>query len=151
MSLEEVLKKLNIKYQEVSHHAVYTVEEAQFIKKMIKGVGCKNLFLRNKNNYFLVVLQDDKILDIKGLSKILNVNKLSFANDMEAIINLKAGNCSPFGIINDKENKVKLVIDKDLTNNYLLFHPNRNTATISIYYDDLIKFIKYLDHDYILF
>ena len=52
------------------------------------------------------------------------------------------------GIINDDLNKVTLLIDKDLMNNKLLFHPNVNTKTMSITYDDLIKFIEYENHKY---
>ena len=42
-----------------------------------------------------------------------------------------------------------VVLDKELKNNKVLIHPNRNTATVSIKYDDLIKFIKYCGNEYI--
>ncbi len=153
MNLYEILNKLNIKYEEVKHEAVYTIEEAQNIKCNIDGVGCKNLFLKAKNNnYYLVIIREDKRADIKKLTKILNVKKLSFATEKELkeILNLQIGSCTPFGIINDLENKVILLIDKELQNKKLLFHPNINTATISINYSDLIKFIDYEQHKYIL-
>ena len=66
------------------------------------------------------------------------------------ILKLKIGSVSPFGIVNDSENKVTLLIDSDLKNKKLLFHPNINTKTISIEFDDLIKFIEYEKNKYIL-
>lgn len=48
----EVLKKLNIEYEIIEHAPVYTVEEAENIENMIDGVGCKNLFLKDKNNRY---------------------------------------------------------------------------------------------------
>jgi len=44
---------------------------------------------------------------------------------------------------------VTVVLDKGLKNNKVLIHPNRNTATISIKYDNLIKFIKHCGNEYI--
>jgi len=154
MNLYDILKKLNIEYEEVEHEAVFTVEEAQTIKNVIKGTGCKNLFLTNKKgNYYLVVLREDKKADIKELKKIVGTSHLSFCKipELKEILNLEKGSCTPFGIIHDTNKQVLLLIDKELQNQKLLFHPNRNTATLSIEYRDLIKFIEYEEHLYILF
>ena len=65
MNLYEILDKLNIKYEEVEHEAVFTAEQAQFIKVEIEGIGCKNLFLTDKKGkYFLVLMQDNKKANI---------------------------------------------------------------------------------------
>ena len=66
------------------------------------------------------------------------------------ILKLEKGSVTPFGILNDTDNKVLLVIDKELKDKRLLFHPNINTKTISVTYDNLIKFIKYEGHNYVL-
>ncbi len=136
----------------MEHEAVYTVEEAQEIQGRIDGVGCKNLFLTdNKKKYFLVILEENKKADLKQIGKMVNVSHLSFAraHDLNNILKLEQGSVSPFGIINDMDNKVVLLIDKDLKDKKLLFHPNVNTKTVSIKYDDLIKFIKFEKHIYI--
>ena len=75
-NIYEVLDNLNIEYEEIKHNAVYTVEEANKIESMIEGIGCKNLFLTDKNKYFLYVLKDDKRADLKELAKYLNVLRL---------------------------------------------------------------------------
>lgn len=152
--LYDKLKALNIEYKQIEHEAVFTVLEAQDILKKIDGLGCKNLFMKsNKNNYYLVILRDDKRADIKKLKEILKVSELSFAQEenLEQILKLQKGSVTPFGIINDKNNLVKLIIDKDLKNHKVLFHPNVNTKTISLNFDDLIKFIENEKHSYILF
>lgn len=146
MDILDVLDKLNIKYNMQEHKAVYTVEEMQEIFLDMEGIGCKNLFLKDaKKNLFLYTLPEDKRADLKTLPEKINSKRLSFANenDLQTYLGLIPGAVTPLGIINDKEQKVTVVLDKELKNNKVLIHPNRNTATISIKYDDLIKFIKY--------
>ena len=151
MNLYEILNKLNIKYDEIEHDAVYTVEEANRIESMIEGIGCKNLFLTDKNKYFLYVLKDDKRADLKELAKYLNVLRLSFGNEdkLMELLGLTKGSVTPLGFINDKDNKVTVILDKDLVNCKLLCHHNTNTKTMNIEYDDLIKLIEYTEHEYI--
>lgn len=150
--LYEILKELNIEYEEVSHEKVMTVEEAMNLENMIDGIGSKNLFLTDKKNYYLVILEENKRANIKELANILECKKLSFASNerLKEVLDLEEGSVTPFSIINDKDNKVVLVIDKDLIGKKLLFHPNTNTKTMSINYDDLIKFIECEKHKYVL-
>ena len=152
MDLYKILKELNIEYEEVSHEKVMTVEEAMNLENMIDGIGSKNLFLTDKKNYYLIILEENKRANIKELVNILGCKKLSFASSerLKEVLDLEEGSVTPFGIINDKDNKVVLVIDRDLVGKRLLFHPNTNTKTMSVTYDDLIKFIEYEKHKYIL-
>ena len=46
MELYELLHQLNIPYQEVSHAAVYTIEEAKRLQIDLPGVEVKNLFIK---------------------------------------------------------------------------------------------------------
>lgn len=153
MNIYEILKGLNIQYEEIEHEKVFTVEQAQNVKSKIEGIGCKNLFLTDrKGKYILVVLEDSKKANIKELAQISDMNRLSFASDEELknILKLEQGSVTPLGIINDIENKVLIIIDKNLEHKKLLVHPNINTRTISIKYDDLIRFIEFENHKYIL-
>ena len=154
MNIYHILNELNINYEEIEHKAVYTVEEANSLKDRIKGTGCKNLFLTDKkSNYFLYLLRDDKKADLKELSNFLNVKRLTFGNDddLNNLLGLTKGSVTPLGIINDKDNKVRVVIDKVLVGEVILVHPNVNTKTIAITYEDLIKFIKYIGNEYELY
>lgn len=154
MSIYDILDKLDIKYDEVVHKRVYTIKEVDALKERIDGVGVKNIFLTNKRGgYFLVLIKDNKRLDIKGLERIFNTGHLSFGSDIELkdILGVESGSVSVFNITNDKLNKVFIFIDSELVGKRVLFHPNINTKTISINYNDVIRVIDYLNHDYKLF
>lgn len=147
----EELEKYQIPYEKVEHEAVFSVEQSQKIKKQIEGVGCKNLFLKDqKKNYYLIILDDQHQISLKEIALKINSKRLSFASPDELweILGLYSGSVSPFGILNDKTNKCMIVIENTLENQTLLFHPNINTATISLDYSDFIKFIKLKNHAY---
>lgn len=154
MELYETLKKLNIDYEEIEHNAVFTIEEAlkENIPSRIKGIECKNLFCKNKDLYYLIFLEASKRADLKKISEVVGVSHLSFASieELKDILNLDMGSVTPLGIINDINNKVTLIIDQELKKEKVLVHPNINTKTISLEFEDLIKFIKYTNHSYIL-
>lgn len=145
----KLLKNLNIEYNIIEHDPVYTVEEAEHIENMIDGIGCKNLFLKDKNSYYLYILQEYKKADLKQISHELNIGRLSFASEEELNdkLKLKKGSVTPMGIINDNSSVI-LIIDKELKKETILVHPNVNTATISIRYDDLIRYIEYFNNKY---
>ena len=152
MEILEKLDELNIKYEIQEHEAVYTVEDLKDVFLKMEGIGCKNLFLKDdKKKLFLYTLPEDKRADLKLLPEKINSKRLSFANenDLQTNLNLIPGSVTPLGIINDKEQNVTVVLDKELKNNKILIHPNRNTATIGIEYADLIKFIKNCGNDYL--
>ena len=75
MDIYEILDILNINYKEEKHEKVYTVEEAVNADISLDGIGCKNLFLKDKHNYYLVLMLDSKKCDLKELSNDLNVKK----------------------------------------------------------------------------
>lgn len=152
--LYDILESLKIEYVRYEHKAVYTVEEADKLKINIKGKLCKNLFLKNSkgDTHYLFVLEETKRADLKLLSKQIGSSRLSFASEerLAKYLDLKKGAVTPFGIINDKESSVIILIDKDLVGDHLVnFHPNVNTATIGILYEDFEKFIKWHGNKFI--
>lgn len=155
MNIYESLKKLDIGYEEVEHNPIYSYEDAkrEDIVSKIEGVECKNLFVKSKIKYYLIFIGAEKRADLKQLSKLLKDTRLEFATqeELKNILNLDLGSVTPLGIINDKENLVTVLIDKDLEGKKVLMHPNCNTKTLSILLEDLIKWIKNRQHDYILF
>ena len=90
MNIYEIIEKLNIKYEEIVHDAVYTMEEAMKIKKSLEGIECKNLFLKSKDNYFLLVIEGTKKANLKEIEKKFNIKRLTFASEEElmSILNL---------------------------------------------------------------
>jgi Ala-tRNA(Pro) deacylase len=144
----EILEQLGISYSRKEHPPVFTVEEAEKQWADIVGAHCKNLFLRNKkgNRHYLVILEASKVADLKSLNKLLGEDRLSFAseNRLMKYLGLETGAVSAFGLINDAENQVKVVVDEDLKSAEAVnFHPNVNTATVGISFPDFEKFLKW--------
>lgn len=152
MDLYTILADLGIAYEEVKHDPVYTVEQAQSIKSKILGIGCKNLFLTDhrRTKYLLVILEESKQADLKQIAAFAGTSRLSFASNEELyeILRLSPGSVSPLGIINDMGNRVTLLLNADLQGKSLLFHPNINTKTMAIQYNDFVRFVKYTKHQY---
>lgn len=151
--LYDILNLLGIKYIRYEHNPVYTIEEANKLDICISGQQCKNLFLRNRkgNVHYLVILAESKQVDLKFLSKQIGSTNLSFASKerLYKYLGLKPGSVSPFGIINDIEREVIVLIDRDLISTSIInFHPNVNTATISISYIDFQKFIEWHENEF---
>ena len=130
-----------------------TSKEAEFIKDMIEGIGVKNLFLKSdKGGYFLVLTPDNKKVDLKVLSKMVN-GRLSFASteELRNTLKLEQGSVTPLGLINDLKHEVIVLIDNILINEYVLVHPLVNTKTISLRMKDLIRLIEYLKNEYLFY
>ncbi len=144
----EVLDNLLIPYEIHHHPPVYTVEQAEAHWETIKGTHCKNLFVRNKkgNRHYLVILESRKRADLRDMNSRLGEDRLSFASPerLKRNLDLEPGAVSPFGLINDKEKNVQVVLDKDLKEaEWLSFHPNVNTATVTITFSDFEKFLEW--------
>jgi Ala-tRNA(Pro) deacylase len=85
-------------------------------------------------------------MDLKLLSKQIGSTSLSFASEerLYKYLGLKPGSVSPFGLINDMERNVIVLIHRELLGKSIVnFHPNVNTATIGVSYLDLEKVIKW--------
>lgn len=150
--LYDVLSELNIQYSETAHKAVTTVEEAQSVKKLINGTGCKNLFLTDGKIFVLAVLHENSRADLRSIASAAGTSRLHFASEEELMkkLGLERGSVSPLGIINDKDHSVKLAVEGALNGHKLLMHPNVNTRTVCMDFDDLIKFIKHFDNEYVM-
>ena len=144
----DVLNELGITYTLHDHPPVYTVEEAQQHAAGIEGLHCKNLFLRDQKGkkHFLVVAENVKPIQVKEVGRKLGAGNLSFASPERLLkyLDLEPGAVSPFGLINDPENKVMLVLDQSLQKADLInFHPNDNTKTVTLRYEDFQRFVKW--------
>ena len=147
----DILDKLSIEYEKYTHIPVYTIEEADNLNLNIKGSHCKNLFVRDRKGkqHYLIILEENKKVDLKKLSWDINSTNLSFASEERLFkyLKLKPGSVSVFGLINDEDKHVKLLIDKDLKGHYISFHPNVNTATVTVSYGDFEKFLEFVGNE----
>lgn len=147
MNVEEYLNLNNISFTEYEHEPVYTCEEAEKVCVNIEGVSCKNLFLMNtdENNFILAVLPAEERADLKKIAKTLNEKRLTFVNDekLKKMMDVESGAVSVFGLLNDKENRIELVIDRRIYDaEKVKFHPNRNNATLQLNKEMFHKYIQ---------
>ncbi len=146
ISLINLLDSKSISYKITEHKPLFTVEDSKNLRGSIEGAHSKNLFLKDKkNNFFLVSFIEDIIADLKKASVPLASKKLSFANEdyLMNILGIKPGSVSPFGLLNDKEKKVKFFFDQEFMEYEIVnFHPLINTSTVSIAPNDLINLIE---------
>jgi Ala-tRNA(Pro) deacylase len=143
----ETLDSLGISYKRHEHPPVFTVEEAVKHWEGITGAHCKNLFLRNKkgNRHYLLIIEHTKRADLRILTQQLGEDRLSFgsAERLMRYLGLEEGSVSPFGLLNDSQKEVQVVIDKDLKGvERINFHPNINTVTVGIEFSDFEKFLE---------
>lgn len=140
----EFLDKLGINYETLCHNPAFTMEECAEVEQRLGAIVPKNLFLcnRQQTQFYLLMLPGDKVFKTKFLSAELGCARLSFADEhhMVDMLGIHPGAVSPMGLMNDKEGKVLLVIDRDLLQHELFgCHPCVNTATVKLRMNDLLQ------------
>ena len=140
------LDAMGISYRMSEHPAVYTIEEMENLQMDKLGGIVKNLFLRDAKGrrHFLVMMRQDKKVDLKGLQAKIGSTPLRFASEerLARHLGLEKGAVSPLGVINDEEKAVEALVDNDLKAcEFLGVHPNDNTATVWLSPADLEKII----------
>jgi len=140
------LDALGIPFTRHGHPPVFTVEEAERYWADIPATHCKNLFLRNAkgSRHYLVVLEHSKKADLKDLAARIGDDRLSFASPdrLMRFLGLTPGSVSPFGLVHDNAGSVIVVLDAALAAaDRLGFHPNVNTATITLSGADFLRFL----------
>lgn len=140
----DFLDRLGIEYQRVDHDAADTMEICEEIDKTLGAVICKNLFLCNRQQtaFYLLMIPADKVFKTKDISAQIGSSRLSFATaeHMEKYLDITPGSVSVLGLMNDVDNAVTLLIDKDvLKDEYFGCHPCINTSSLKIKTSDLIQ------------
>jgi Ala-tRNA(Pro) deacylase len=140
------LDAMGISYEQYTHQPVFTSDEAAEHWADIPATRVKNLFLRNKkgNRHYLVILEIGKQADLRHLVKIIGDDRLSFGSPerLMSTMGLTPGSVSPFGLLNDPAHAVHVIIDEDLRRvQRLIFHPNINTASLTISVADFERFL----------
>ena len=149
----DFLDALGIQYQRVDHEAAMTMEACLEVDTALEATMCKNLMLCNRQctDFYILLLPGNKKFKTSVLSKQIGSSRLSFADGqyMESFLDITPGSLSVLGLMNDKENRVKLLIDKDvLTGEYIGVHACGNTSSLKIETSDLVeKIIPAMGHE----
>ena len=154
IAVYNLLERLDIPFARADHAAAFTMEACESISAALQTPVCKNLFLcnRQKTNFYLLLMPADKPFRTKEITSQLGCSRLSFAKeeDLEQILHLTPGSATIFGLMYDTENRVQLVVDKDLLQESCFgCHPCINTSTIRIKTEDVFsKLTAELHHSY---
>ena len=133
----DLLDSLGLEYVSADHDAAETMALCEDIDKALEAQICKNLFLCNKQQtaFYLLMMPGAKPFKTKLLSKQIGSSRLSFATaeHMEALLGVTPGSVSIMGLMNDKEGKVRLIVDRDiLSGEFVGCHPCTNTSSLKI-------------------
>ena len=148
----DLLDELGIGYQRIDHEAAITMEACAAIDEALDATICKNLLLCNRQctDFYLLMIPGGKVFKTSVLSKQIGSSRLSFASPeyMEQFLDITPGSVSVLGLMNDKENRVQLLIDEDvLKGEFFGCHPCINTSSLRLRMSDLTeKFLPAVHH-----
>lgn len=151
----DFLDRLNIEYYRCDHPDANanTMEDCLEIDAILEAMVCKNLFLcnRQQTQFYLLMMPGDKVFKTKELSSQLGCARLSFASAefMEKYLDITPGSVSILGLMNDKDNAVRLLVDEDvLKDEYVGCHPCINTTSLKLRTEDMFGVVlKEMNHD----
>ena len=152
----DLLDSLQIPYQRIDHEAANTMEACAAIDQALQATICKNLLLCNRQctQFYLLMIVGDKVFKTSQLSKQIGSSRLSFAAGeyMESLLDITPGSLSVLGLMNDKENRVQLVMDADVQKGeYFGCHPCINTSSLRLKTADLMeKILPAMHHEPII-
>ena len=131
----DLLDRLGVSYYRVDHEAAENIPDCELVEGLLGCGICKNLFLTNRQqtDFYLLIMPGEKPFKTKLLSKQIGTARLSFGSpaDMERLLDLHPGSVSVLGLMNDREGKVQLVIDRELLQaEDFGCHPCRNTTSL---------------------
>lgn len=152
-SILKILADLNIPYEIQEHIPLFSEKDAQNVEITLRGIDVKNLFVKDKKeNYGLVSMDLHKRADLKKIAAAFGFGRLSFCSSEELMthLHITPGSVTPLALMFDEDRKVKVLFDEHFAGNHVIIHPLRNTASVSIAFDDLARFLEHYNHSYSL-
>lgn len=149
----DLLDALGMEYYRTDHEAADNMEACNEIDAVLGTVICKNLFLctANKKKFYLLMMPGDKPFKTKVLSRQIPTSRLSFASPeyMKEYLDIAPGSVSVMGLMNDHDNHVQLVIDREvLEDEYLGCHPCINTSSLKLRTKEVLeRFLPEVHHE----
>lgn len=148
-----LLDALGIAYTRVEHGPADTMEACAAISDALGIRICKNLFLcnRQKTDFYLLTMPEDKPFHTKDLSGQIGSSRLSFAppEDMERLIGCTPGSASVLGLSYDTGHAVRLLMDREVAEaEWFGCHPCKNEGSLRIKTTDLLRiFLPHTGHE----
>ncbi len=140
----DLLDSLGIEYTRVDHDHADTMEICAAIEDSLGAPICKNLMLCNRQctAFYLLMMPAGKNFRTSVLSKEIGSARLSFAAPeyMEKFLDITPGSLSILGLMNDREQRVQLLIDEEILQDaYIGCHPCINTSSLRLRTADVMN------------
>ena len=148
----ELLDALGVRYVRVDHEHADTIPACEEVEAVLGCRICKNLVLTNRQqtDFYLLIMPGEKPFKTKLLSRQIGSARLSFAGaeDMQKYLGVTPGSVSVLGLMNDREGRVRLLMDRELLDEESFgCHPCRNTASLRFTTKELLnKVLPALGH-----
>lgn len=149
----QLLDSLGIEFERADHDFADTIEACHEVEKVLGCEICKNLLLTNRQmtEVYLLLMPGDKPFKTKLLSKQIGSARLSFASaeQMLQYLDITPGSVSVLGLMNDADNKIRLLVDRELLNQeYIGCHPCINSSSLKIKTSDIMeKLLPAMQHE----
>ncbi len=149
----DLLDSIGVEYERIDHVEANTMEACEEIDRVLCATICKNLFLcnRQQTDFYLLMIPGDKQFKTKDISAQIGSSRLSFATPehMLEFLDITPGSVSVMGLMNDNNDRVRLLIDTDvMRGEYVGCHPCINTSSIRFLTSDFReKILPALKHE----
>ncbi len=149
----QALDALNIRYELLEHEVCLTVEDMEKAGITNHGNVYKNFFVRDAKGtrHFVISMPKDKTADIQAIAKQIGSTRLSFGSEDRLMKHLRLvpGQVGPLAALNNPEHTVEFIFDKDAKSETKMgVHPNDNTCTVFLSFEDILKVLKKTGHDF---
>ena len=141
------LQDMGVTVERYDHIPLRTVEDAKTVQGSVIPAGAgrmniKNFYLRNKKKRnYLVVLEQDRAVDLNALGEVMGSGKVSFgsADRLLQFLGVRPGAVSPLAMVNGVKEGVALYLDPALREaEWVHAHPLVNDRTVAIRPGDLL-------------
>ena len=148
-----LLNQLHIPYSRVEHEPAETMEACAAISDALGIRICKNLFLcnRQKTDFYLLTMPEDKPFHTKDLSAQIGSARLSFAPEEKLweLLHCTPGSATILGLANDTEHQVRLLMERNIFEaEFLSCHPCICTSSLKLKMSDVLtKLLPHTGHE----
>ena len=148
-----LLDQLHIPYSRVEHEPAETMEACAAISDALGIRICKNLFLcnRQKTDFYLLTMPEDKPFHTKDLSAQIGSARLSFAPEEKLweLLHCTPGSATILGLANDADHQVRLLMERDVYEApFLSCHPCICTSSLKLKMSDVLaKLLPHTGHE----
>lgn len=144
------MRGAGVDFELYAHMPLRTVEDAKSVQGSVVPAGSgrvdiKNFYLRDrKKRNYLVVLEQDRAVDLKALGALMGAAGLSFgsAERLMEFLGIRPGAVSPLAMVTGAGTGVRLFMDRAIEDAaWVHVHPLVNDRTVAIQPGDLLRLL----------